>query len=129
MDAIGVVGHIAFGIDEDVIDGAGRDLIDDFQTTDFHQPMSLRRAEPGGLGVEDNFTHRVPLFRLTCPRRNARSPAIERGSPQSRHWCRSPHALCAASRYRASAWRLCFRIAAKSCVLWRAHAPFAQFPT
>ena len=40
----GLLRHVAFGIDVDVIELAGRNVVDQFNATDFHQPVAAARV-------------------------------------------------------------------------------------
>ena len=49
--------HVAFGIDVDMEDLAGRDVIDQFDTADLDDPMTVPWIETGGFRIEDDFAH------------------------------------------------------------------------
>ena len=59
VDANGVLGNVALGVDQVMEDAAGRGLVDDLDGADFEQPMALRRIEAGRFGVEHDLTHGV----------------------------------------------------------------------
>ena len=53
----GFLGHVALRVDVLVIGAAGRDVVEQFHRADFHDPVAVVRAEPGGFGVHNDLTH------------------------------------------------------------------------
>ena len=57
VDARGVLGDLALGIDERVEDFSRQDLMDDFDRANFQHPVSVGRTKASRFGVEHDFTH------------------------------------------------------------------------
>ena len=49
--------HVAFGIDVTMKCLSGRHAVEDFDATDFDQPIAAQRVEAGGFGIENDFAH------------------------------------------------------------------------
>ena len=52
--------HEAFWIEILVIAAPGRQMVEQFHRADFHDSVALRRVQPGGFGIQHNFTHHAP---------------------------------------------------------------------
>ncbi len=57
MDRIGLLGHLALGIDVAVKDAPARHVIDELDTGDLHDTVTGAWVETGRLSIEDDFPH------------------------------------------------------------------------
>ena len=64
VDGEGIRRHLTFGIDVPALDDTGRQMVDEFDTGYFDQPMTQLRLKAGRLGIKDDFAQVGPLCRL-----------------------------------------------------------------
>ena len=62
MHPLGFDRHIAFGIEIGLEGFAGGEMIDQFDTADFHDAVAVARLEARGFGIEDNLTHQLDFL-------------------------------------------------------------------
>ena len=51
--------HVAFRIDVPMKGLSGRHPVENLDAADFNQPIAPQRIEASGLGIENNFAHRL----------------------------------------------------------------------
>jgi hypothetical protein len=56
VDALRFRRHLAFGIEIGLVRAAGGKMIDQLDAADFDDAVAVGRIEPGGLGIENDFT-------------------------------------------------------------------------
>src|SRR5258708_7435415 len=62
MDGIGLLRHLAFGIDVAVKDAPARHVIDELDAADLDDAMAVGGVESRRLSIEHDLTHVAPIF-------------------------------------------------------------------
>ena len=65
---LGVLRHVALGVEIALEALARRDVVDQLDRTDLDDPVALRGLQAGGLGVEHDLTHVRPACPAPAPR-------------------------------------------------------------
>ena len=57
MHPLGLNGHIAFRVQIEAQLVASGEMVEEFDQTDFHDPVTIRRFKARRFGIKDDFTH------------------------------------------------------------------------
>ena len=106
VDRFGLARHRPLGIEISVEVAAGLDPVEDLDAADLDHAVAAGRVEPGGLGIEDDFAHGLPLStRARVPRQARMCAHLGFGCRIGRRRCRRRSRRARACPRRASGGR------------------------